>query len=310
MPPEHRPDRLIVFAPAKINLCLHVGDKRADGYHELESLVAFGGDSDVLRFERADELSLSVTGMFAEGLSNGEDNLVLKAARLLSTRADVNFGAHIELQKDMPVASGIGGGSADAAATLRGLTRLWDLDLSKADLLAIAAELGSDVPVCVASESAWMGGRGEKITSVEQFPLCWFLLINPLVPVSTASVFRKLGTRTGVGVKRVDGSFWDLKSLTGYLQTTTNDLEAPAREIAPEIDEVLNALNECEGLLLARMSGSGATCFGIFADEETAWTAGQAIVAKYVVPTGRDWYLAGGELAQPGDGDPRVPIDD
>jgi 4-diphosphocytidyl-2-C-methyl-D-erythritol kinase len=304
MPPEHRPDRLIVFAPAKINLCLHVGDKRADGFHELESLVAFGGANDVLRFERDDALSLSIEGHFAEGLTAADDNLVLKAARLLMSRANVNFGAHITLQKDLPVASGIGGGSADAAAALRGLVRLWDLDLSQTELLSIAAELGSDVPVCLASQSAWIAGRGEKITLVPQFPDCWLLLINPLVPVSTAAVFRKLGERTGVGTKRVDGAFWDLNSLTGYLQSTTNDLELPAREIASAIGEVLDAINENPGVLLARMSGSGATCFGIFANEETAWSAAQAIVAKR-----DDWWVAGGPLAEPDKGEPR-PLED
>jgi 4-diphosphocytidyl-2-C-methyl-D-erythritol kinase len=310
MSPEPRPDRLFVSAPAKINLCLHVGDKRADGFHELESLVAFGGAEDLLRFERADELTLSIEGMFAEGLSSGEDNLVLKAARLLAARANVNFGARIELQKEIPVASGIGGGSADAAAAIRGLVRLWGLDLSREVLLSIAAELGSDVPVCLASQSAWMGGRGERISPIEQFPRCWFLLVNPLVPVSTVSVFRKLGKRTGVGDKRLDGAFWDLTSLTGYLQSTTNDLEEPAREIAPEIDDVLGALKECPGVMLSRMSGSGATCFGIFPNEELAWNAGQAIVAKYVTPTGRDWWLAGGALTEPEGVEPQLTADD
>jgi 4-diphosphocytidyl-2-C-methyl-D-erythritol kinase len=310
MPPEHHPDRLIVFAPAKINLCLHVGDKRADGYHDLESLVVFGGASDVLRFEHADMLSLSIEGQFAESLTADEGNLVLKAAGLLQARANVNFGARITLQKDLPVASGIGGGSADAAAALRGLVHLWDIDLPPSELLAIAAELGSDVPVCLASRSAWIAGRGEKITPVPQFPRCWFLLINPLVPVSTAAVFRKLDKRTGVGAKRIDGSFWDLTSLAGYLQSTTNDLESPAREIAPEVEEVLHAIKENAGVLLSRMSGSGATCFGMFANEELAWNAAQAIVAKYVVGNDRHWWVAGGPLAEPDDGEPKPLVED
>ena len=193
MPPEHRPDRLIVFAPAKINLCLHVGDKRADGFHKLESLVAFVDAGDVLRFERAQDLSLTIEGPFADGLSIGDDNLVFRAARLLSTHANVSSGAHIVLQKNLPVASGIGGGSADAAATLRGLVELWGLELSASELLAVAAELGSDVPVCIELASAWMEGRGERITAAPKLPDCWLLLVNPSVSVSTADVFRKLG---------------------------------------------------------------------------------------------------------------------
>jgi 4-diphosphocytidyl-2-C-methyl-D-erythritol kinase len=193
MPPEHRPDRLTVFAPAKINLCLHVGDKRADGFHELESLVAFVDAGDVLQFERADDLSLTIEGPFADGLSIGDDNLVLKAAQLLSARTKSNPGARIALQKNLPVASGIGGGSADAAATLRGLVDLWGLNLSASELHLIAAELGSDVPVCIESAPAWMEGRGERVTPISGLPDCWLLLINPGISVSTAEVFRKLG---------------------------------------------------------------------------------------------------------------------
>jgi 4-diphosphocytidyl-2-C-methyl-D-erythritol kinase len=301
MPPARRPDRLIVSAPAKINLCLHVGDRRADGFHDLESLVAFVDAGDVLRFERADALSLSIEGEFAEGLTVGEDNLVLKAARLLAARANVNFGAHIVLQKNIPVASGIGGGSADAAAALRGLVRSWNLDLAPSELLSIAAELGSDVPVCLASQSAWIAGRGEKITPVPQFPHCRFLLVNPLVPVSTAAVFRRLDKRTGAGASRLDGSFRDPTSVAAYLQSTTNDLEAPAREIAPEIDEVLSAINESSNVLLSRMSGSGATCFGIFSDDDATRAAAAAIRARH-----DDWWVAAANLASPGHAEPRL----
>ena len=342
MPPEHRPDRLIVFAPAKINLCLHVGDKRADGFHELESLVAFGGARDVLRIERADELSLSIEGVFAEGLSNGEDNLVLKAARLLSARANVNFGAKIVLQKDLPVASGIGGGSADAAAALRGLVRLWDLDPTQSELLSIAAELGSDVPVCLASQSAWIAGRGERVTPITELPVFWLVLVNPGISVSTAEVFRKLGRPShppleggsksslsdserrisgrGKSLSSViypspknsslrenfstlpqgEGRIFGLSSLVNFLQSTTNDLEAPARVIAPEIGQVLEEIAREPAVLLSRMSGSGATCFGVFSDDATARAAAESLKSRHA-----DWWAAAAKLASRELGKPR-----
>ncbi len=336
MSPEPRPDRLIVFAPAKINLCLHVGDKRADGYHDLESLVAFVTAGDVLRIERAEGLSLSLTGPFAGELSNGDDNLVLKAARLLAKRSNTACGARILLQKNLPVASGIGGGSADAAAALRGLVRLWELDLPRGDLLAIAAELGSDVPVCIESVSAWMEGRGENISPVPQFPECWLVLVNPGVSVSTADVFRKLGRpshppleggsksslsrsekrisgRGETAVSEVspspknsslrenfstlpqgEGGNFDVASLVRFLTSTTNDLEAPARAIAPEINEVLAEIAREPGVLLARMSGSGATSFGIFGNGQAAHAAAKSIKSKR-----KDWWVTAAKLASP-----------
>jgi 4-diphosphocytidyl-2-C-methyl-D-erythritol kinase len=333
MLPEHSPDRLIVFAPAKINLCLHVGDRRADGFHELESLVAFVEAGDVLRFERADDLSLTIEGPFADGLSLGDDNLVLKAARFLSTRAHGNFGAHITLQKNLPVASGIGGGSADAAAVLRGLVSLWNLDLSHRDLLAIATELGSDVPVCLESAPAWMEGRGEKISPVPQLPECWLLLINPGVSVSTADVFRKLGRPSHPPLeggsklslsdneKRISGrgivdaaprpekfalrenfstppqgagGCFDTASLVLFLRSTTNDLEPPARTIASAISLVLEEIAAERDVLLTRMSGSGATCFGIFADKEAAQAAAKSIKSRH-----ENWWVVAAKLVSP-----------
>ncbi len=356
MSPERRPDRLIVFAPAKINLCLHVGDKRADGFHELESLVAFVDAGDVLRIARADDLLLTIEGPFADGLSIGDDNLVLKAARLLSARAKSRRGARITLQKNLPVASGIGGGSADAAATLRGLVDLWGLDLSPSELIPIAAELGSDVPVCLESAPAWMEGRGEAITAISDVPDFWMVLANPGVSVSTAEVFRKLGRPSHPPLeggsklslsdseKRISGrgivdaaprpeklslrsSFstrpqsasaeasadkaqspakpWrsrtqgaggviDVASLVGFLNSTTNHLEVPARQIAPEINEVLTEIAREPGILLTRMSGSGATCFGIFADADAARSAAASIRVKH-----KDWWAVAAKLVSP-----------
>jgi 4-diphosphocytidyl-2-C-methyl-D-erythritol kinase len=249
-------------AAAKINLFLHVGDKRADGYHALESLAVFADVGDTLSFASADALSLSIEGPFAQGLS-AEDNLVLKAARALGSH-----GAHITLTKNLPVASGIGGGSADAAAALRGLNELWRLGHATADLCAVAETLGSDVPVCVASTAAWMEGRGEILTPmrVSNMPI---LLVNPGVAVATADVFRALKLRSGLGRQK-----------TAELTGTSNDLEAPAREIQPVIGPVLDAI-AAQGARLARMSGSGATCFGLFDDDENTARAARALAQAH-----------------------------
>lgn len=254
-------------AAAKINLFLHVGDKRADGYHALESLVVFAEAGDALTFAPAGELVLAVDGPFARGLS-ATDNLVLKAAHALG-----GGGAHVTLTKNLPVASGIGGGSADAAAALRGLNRLWNLDRSDDELREIAETLGSDVPVCLSSTSAWMEGRGETLTPMS-VPCMPMLLVNPAVAVSTADVFRALKIRTGLGGRR-----------TADLAGTSNDLEAPAREIQPVIGDVLDAV-AAQGATLARMSGSGATCFGLFDKGEDAARAAQAISRAHP-----DWWV-------------------
>jgi len=263
-------------ARAKINLFLHVGRRRADGYHELESLVAFTDAGDVLTFAPAETLSLAIDGQFASSLQNEPDNLVLKAARALAAHAGVEPRAKITLTKNLPIASGIGGGSADAAAALRGLCKLWNLSPSPDDLNEIALSLGSDVPVCLVSKSAWMTGRGEHIAPMS-LPRIPMVLVNPGVPVSTAEVFANLHSRTGVGAPKPD-AIHSTDELIAYLKTTANDLEAPARAIAPVIEEALTALLNC-GALLARMSGSGATCFGIFEDDAKAGAAAN-IIAK------------------------------
>ncbi len=254
-----------VFAPAKINLFLHVGEKRRDGFHALESLAVFVDVGDELTFQTANDLSLSIEGPFAGDLGADADNLVLRAARSLNAKA------RIVLTKNLPVASGIGGGSADAAAALRGLNEL--CSFGRHDLGQIAATLGSDVPVCVASRAAWMEGRGEILTPAE-LPGMALVLVNPGVAVSTAEVFRKLQKRSGLTI-RVASQI----DMMQFLGTTSNDLEAPAREIQPVIGDVLEALQTLPDVLLARMSGSGATCFAIFGSEASAVRAAQTLVA-------------------------------
>lgn len=268
-----------VFAPAKINLFLHVGGKRADGYHELESLVVFAKVGDELVCKRADEFSLSIDGPFASALTPDPDNLVLKAAGALAAHAGVRKGARITLTKNLPVASGIGGGSADAAATLRGLARLWDLNVTQEQLRKIGETLGSDVPVCIDSRPAWMEGRGETVTELSGIPEVAMVLVNPGVAVPTEKVFGALKERRGVGLP-LPQAMKGAGELVAYLKTTANDLEAPAREIAPVIGEVLDTLASQPGTLLVRMSGSGATCFGLFESDEFATAAAHALKAR------------------------------
>jgi 4-diphosphocytidyl-2-C-methyl-D-erythritol kinase len=279
------PDAVRVFAPAKINLFLHVGNKRADGFHAMQSLVVFAGAGDMLAFEQAGELSLLLDGPFAGVLSADADNLVLKAARALAARSGCGQGARITLTKNLPVASGIGGGSADAAATLRGLAQLWELDISQDVLRDIGATLGSDIPVCIAGTPAWMEGRGEKVTPVV-VPGAAMLLVNPGVAVPTGKVFAALKERRGVGMP-LPPNIKSAPELIAYLKTTSNDLEAPAREIAPVIGAVLDALAAQQGVMLARMSGSGATCFALFESDAAA----KSTVAE-ITSRNSGWWVA------------------
>lgn len=267
-------------APAKINLFLHVGGKRADGYHALQSLAAFTEAGDELRFSPGKGLRLVLEGPFAAALRPEEDNLVLKAGRALKARAGIAGGAEIVLSKNLPVASGIGGGSADCAAALRGLSQLWDLKLPQQTLCDIAATLGSDVPVCVASTPQWMEGRGEILTALPPLPELPVVLVNPGVAVSTAKVFAALERRRGTDLP-LPPHFADAKALIAYLKTAANDMEAPARRLAPVIGEVLDLLAAQRDVLLARMSGSGATCFALFAGEAAAEAAARAISASH-----------------------------
>lgn len=273
-------------APAKINLFLHVGDRRADEFHPLQSLAVFTGLGDVLGLEEAAELSLSVDGPFASGLEGEVDNLVLRAARsLLGDGATGGRGARLTLTKNLPVASGIGGGSADAAAALRGLSKLRNTcDRSLHD---IAATLGSDVPACVDSVATFMEGRGEILRAVQSMPLLPMLLVNPGVPVPTRDVFAALETRSGVAMTLPGGRFQDTADLLRFLDSTRNDLEVPATRLQPVIGDVLKAIAALPGALLARMSGSGATCFGIFADDDCCLRAARML--KQAAP---GWWVA------------------
>ena len=276
-----------IAAPAKINLFLHVGDKRADGFHPLQSLAVFTALGDRLAAKDGTGLQLALDGPFAGVLENDPDNLVLRAARALAQAAGLSAGAALTLTKNLPVASGIGGGSADAAAALRLLPALWRIDLGEARLSEIAAGLGSDIPVCLAGLPSFMEGRGEVLRPVECFPLAAMLLVNPGVAVPTREVFAALQTRSGVSMKLPRGRFRDISDVLRLLEGTRNDLEAPARAIQPVIGEVLAALAGLPGALFTRMSGSGATCFALFPDDASCARAAAMLKDKHP-----DWWIA------------------
>ncbi len=250
---------------AKINLALHVRGRRGDGYHDLETIFAFAEDGDLLRVEEGEGLSLQVEGPFAEALKGEGDNLVLRAARALRNSAGIESGARLTLDKRLPVASGIGGGSADAAAALRLLNRFWKLGLDEDALVRMGRDLGADVAACVESRTAIGRGKGDELEPAPDLvqPGIPLLLVNPRVPLSTADVFR--------GWAGGDGG-----SLPRDWRHGRNDLEASAKAIAPAIGEVIAALQAAGGDAV-RMSGSGATCFALFESEAARDRAGARI---------------------------------
>ncbi len=275
-------DRALVsaFAPAKINLYLHVVGRREDGYHLLDMLIAFAGAGDRITVAPAGDLTLRGDGHFATGVPGGEDNLILKAARGLAALAGRPPEAAIHLEKNLPPASGIGGGSADAAATLRALEELWGLSIPRSELRGLALSLGADVPVCLHGRASFSSGIGEVLNAAPPLPETWLVLVNPGVPVSTPAVFT--ARRAGFSDPApFDTPPADAAHLARLLAERSNDLEIPARALAPEVGTVLEALRRSEDILLARMSGSGATCFGLFGTEKTARTAARNIASAY-----------------------------
>lgn len=268
---------LVETAYAKVNVALHVRARRDDGYHALESLFVFAEDGDRLGGQATDDgaIDLLIDGPFGASLDAGPSNLVIRAARGLQAYLGEQRGAAIRLTKNLPVASGIGGGSADAAATLRLLARLWDVRIEAEELAGLALGLGSDVPACVASVTQLVKGRGEHLArhEVEGLEGLSMLLVNPGVGVSTGSVF--------AGWDRQDRGALDAGSLEMLINQGRNDLESPAIATAPVIAQVLAALQGADGLLLGRMSGSGATCFALFMDEAAMAQAARAIRAAH-----------------------------
>lgn len=263
--------RLTEPAPAKLNLALHVRGRRDDGYHELDTLFAFCTDGDLLHVDPSDALSLDIEGPFAADLAADGDNLVIKAARALAAAAAIEAKAALTLEKKLPIASGVGGGSADAAAALRLLTRYWAIDPTFAS--SVAPRLGADVPACLLSMTARGSGVGEVLQLVDEPGLSGTptLLVNPRQPLSTAAVFRA----------------WDGADHgpIGDWREGRNDLEAGARALVPEIGAVLEWLAGQRGVLMSCMSGSGATCFALFDGEQSRDDAAAACPDKW-------WHLS------------------
>jgi 4-diphosphocytidyl-2-C-methyl-D-erythritol kinase len=286
-------DAFRVAAPAKLNLYLHVVGRRADGYHLLDSLAAFAAVGDELTFAPASDLSLVIDGPFARDLVADDSNLVLRAARALAADSGRKPAAAIRLTKRLPVASGIGGGSADAAAALRGLDRLWGTDLPASRLARMALDLGADVPVCLTGVASFFGGIGEEIFLADPLPPAHLVLVNPGAPLATAAVFRARAAGP-MGNRYSEPDRWttvlpDAVALAGMLARRRNDLTDAAIGLMPEIGDVLAIIEQQSACLIARLSGSGATCFGLFESRGAAREAASAIAtarpAWWVVAT-------------------------
>ena len=268
------------FAPAKINLALHVTGRRADGYHLLDSVVVFADVGDWLEIAPAAGLSLRVIGPRAAGVPGDGRNLVWQAATLFGS----GQGAAITLDKHLPSAGGIGGGSSDAAAALRGLAQLWGLPLPDAQAVL---SLGADLPVCLFARPARMAGIGEEITALPSLPPLWLVLVNAGVAVPTGPVFKALASADNPALPAIPPQGWaDAGGFAAWLAHSRNDLEPPARQIVPVVDTVITAIRDSNDCLLARMSGSGGTCFGLFATEAAAKAAAAVLSTDYP-----DWWV-------------------
>lgn len=287
------------LAAAKVNLTLHITGKRDDGYHLLDSLFVFVDVGDDIEVTPADDLSLILDGPFGPELSRDadtRDNLVIRAAQLLDTRrgqadAETIKGARIRLVKNLPIAAGVGGGSADAAATLDAVSELWGLSLPRPEVMAIGLKLGADVPACIAATPVQVAGIGEVIVPAPSLPAFHLVLVNPGIPLSTAQVFAGLTPEMFSAANPLKGPVADVRELVAELGQRLNDLEAPAIKHVPQIAQVLKVLKRATGCQFSRMSGSGATCFGIFEDPTLAAEAAKKISASYP-----NWWAAAGAV--------------
>lgn len=251
------------FAAAKVNLALHVRGLKSNGYHEIHSLVTFANIGDIIEVRPSDELKLTIEGPFADNVPKGADNIVIKAANFLSP----NGKAHINLIKNLPVEAGLGGGSADAAATLRSLSKLWNIPIPKTPEV-----LGADVPICLLKETAIVQGIGEKITPVSIPSNLHIVLIKPNIGLSTAKVFNNLKNKHNEKMCTFKGTD-SIEDFANYLNKLRNDLLQTSITIAPLLRDIINFLNVQNGNYYTQMSGSGTTCFGLFDDEISAMRA-------------------------------------
>jgi 4-diphosphocytidyl-2-C-methyl-D-erythritol kinase len=271
------PESYTQAAPAKINLALHVTRRREDGYHDLESLVVFADVADELVAAPSQMDSLVIRGPFAAALGNGEGNIVSRAVAAFRGRwpEAVSTGLTFLLTKNLPVAAGIGGGSADAAAALRLLASLSGVTIQVGELSDLAASLGADVPACLLSRPLVAKGVGELLTPLPEFPACYVVLVNPLVPLATADVFRRLRSHDNYPLPALPSPLTRPAQLGLWLSETRNDLQPPAVKLVPVIGDIIAELGSRQGCVLARMSGSGATVFGLFGSEGQAHQAAQ-----------------------------------
>lgn len=272
------------FACAKVNLTLHVTGQRADGYHLLDSLVVFADIGDEITVSADEHLTLTIDGPQAAGLAADGSNLVLRAAQLL----DHDRTAAIRLTKNLPIASGIGGGSADAAAALRALARFWDVPLPG---LAEVATLGADVPACLSSQPLRLRGVGDELSPLPPLPHLDIVLVNPGVAVSTPQIFSRLRAKTNAPMAATLPDWPDAAAFCDWLATQRNDMLVPAAQLTPQITDVLTQLRRI-GCLFAGMSGSGATCFGLFLNDGHSAKAAMAELSA----AQPGWWCARGKI--------------
>ncbi len=275
------------LAPAKINLALHVTGRRDDGYHLLDSLVVFTRFGDRISTQAADEDRFEVAGRFASDLPLDGGNLVLRARDALRAHcgAQRTPPVAISLEKNLPVASGIGGGSSDAAATLRSLSRLWSLDLEQSELARIGGQLGADLPMCLVAKPLVARGIGDELSMIAGFPSLGLVLVNPGVAVETPKVFAALDNAWNDRLPQLPAPF-DFHSLRNWLEISRNDLAAPAQALEPAINAALAALRKADAGF-GRMSGSGATCFGLYETGNVAKRAAAEIRKRHP-----HWFVA------------------
>jgi len=293
MAPVHPPSQRVELARAKVNLALHITGQRPDGYHLLDSLVVFPQIGDRIALQSAEKLELVLEGPFARDLEGPtDDNLILKTVRSFADKADIpNPGIRLTLTKRLPVSSGIGGGSSDAATTLRLLEDFSGTYLQEEELHALALSLGADVPVCLFPEPQIMRGIGDELDPGPELPPCGIVLVNPKVGVSTPEVFKSMTRRDNPALPLVPEKFETLGQLAGYLASCRNDLQEPAIGLCGPIGEILAALETDSRIELARMSGSGATCFGLCEPKD------MLDIERGLRTEHPEWWIASGPLS-------------
>ncbi|NVK34038.1 MAG: 4-(cytidine 5'-diphospho)-2-C-methyl-D-erythritol kinase [Rhodobacteraceae bacterium] len=294
--PSSNDEHLTDLARAKVNLALHITGQRADGYHLLDSLVVFPAIADELKARRSSEMGFAVSGDQASALNTGNDNdnLVVKALRAFQQATNQpDLQIDFELNKALPVASGIGGGSADAAAALRLIEELSTAKLTAQERQELALSLGADVPVCLAQAPRRMEGIGELLSPLPKLPSCGMVLVNPGISVSTPAIFNSLACRDNPPLPELPPSFNTLSELIDYLAATRNDMQAVAETICPEITHVISALSVQPECKLARMSGSGATCFALCTPGE------EQTLTNKIQKSHPSWWVASSKTLQP-----------